>query len=182
MEDEVGISAANLFDSMPYIPTLFHGMATRVRIVLRLGVASMVLCLAGCAREPAARTDEPRVRPHATVRVAPSAGCSDEESKRSAREVLRGFASYYHDSLEGNATASGPAYDPDLYTAAHRKLPFGTRLRVSRTDVERPPVCVTVNDRGPFGSRRRIVDLSRRAAEDLQMVGEGIVPVRVDVL
>jgi rare lipoprotein A len=61
-------------------------------------------------------------------------------------------------------------------------LPFGTRLRVTRTDTNQAPVCVTVNDRGPFAGRRRIVDLSRRAAEALEMIGEGVVPVRVDVL
>jgi rare lipoprotein A (peptidoglycan hydrolase) len=141
-----------------------------------------------CARESELRVDKPATpvgqsgaRPHATARSSLSAGCSEEELSRGARQVLRGFATYYADSLEGNATASGPAYDPDLFTAAHRRLPFGTRLRVTRTDVEQAPVCVTVNDRGPYGSRRRIVDLSRRAAEQLQMIGEGVVPVRVDV-
>jgi rare lipoprotein A len=95
--------------------------------------------------------------------------------------VLSGYASYYADSLSGNPTASGAPYDPDLYSAAHRTLPFGTRLRVTRTDQQVSPVCVTVNDRGPFRGRRRIVDLSRRAAEALDMVGKGVVPVRVDV-
>jgi len=95
--------------------------------------------------------------------------------------VLSGFASYYHDSLSGNPTASGAPYDPGLFSAAHRTLPFGTRLRVTRTDVAAPPVCVTVNDRGPFAGRRRIVDLSRRAAEAIDMTGKGVVPVRVDV-
>jgi rare lipoprotein A len=95
--------------------------------------------------------------------------------------VLSGYASYYADSLSGNLTASGATYDPELYSAAHRTLPFGTRLRVTRTDLKLPPVCVTVNDRGPFRGRRRIVDLSRRAAEALDMVGEGVVPVRVEV-
>jgi rare lipoprotein A len=142
-----------------------------------------------CARENDGRVDQPATpaaqkatRPPATPRSSASAGCSEEELSRQPRKVLKGFATYYADSLEGNATASGPAYDPDLFTAAHRSLPFGSRLRVARTDVGGPPVCVTVNDRGPFGSRRRIVDLSRRAAEQLHMTGEGVVPVKVDVL
>jgi rare lipoprotein A len=95
--------------------------------------------------------------------------------------MLTGYASYYADSLSGNPTASGAPYDPALFSAAHRTLPFGTRLRVTRTDVASAPVCVTVNDRGPFRGRRRIVDLSRRAAEALGMMGKGVVPVRVDV-
>jgi rare lipoprotein A len=94
---------------------------------------------------------------------------------------LDGYASYYADSLSGNLTASGVEYDPDLFSAAHRTLPFGTRVRVTRTDREVPPVCVTVNDRGPWRGRRRIIDLSRRAAEALDMIGEGVVPVRVEV-
>lgn len=95
--------------------------------------------------------------------------------------MLSGFASYYANSLAGNPTASGAPYDPKLFSAAHRTLPFGTRLRVTRTDEKLSPVCVTVNDRGPFSGHRRIVDLSRRAAEQLEMIGEGVVPVRVEV-
>lgn len=145
-------------------------------------------CLGACARERSARVDEPGAPPSArTTRVAPDdtergAGCSDEDLGRAPRQVLRGFASYYANSLAGNPTASGAPYEPRRYSAAHRTLPFGTRLRVSRTDTAQAPVCVTVNDRGPFAGRRRIVDLSRRAAEALEMIGEGVVPVRVDVL
>jgi rare lipoprotein A (peptidoglycan hydrolase) len=148
----------------------------------------LVLCLCGCARERSTHVGEPPPRSGTrTTRSAPGvgdggAGCSDEDRDRSARQVLRGFASYYANSLAGNPTASGAPYEPRLYTAAHRTLPFGTRLRVTRTDTNQAPVCVTVNDRGPFAGRRRIVDLSRRAAEALEMIGEGVVPVRVDVL
>jgi rare lipoprotein A len=100
---------------------------------------------------------------------------------RRARQVLLGYASYYADSLSGNPTASGAPYEPELFSAAHRTLPFGTRVRVTRTDTKLSPVCVTVNDRGPFRGRHRIIDLSRRAAEALEMRGLGVVPVRVEV-
>jgi rare lipoprotein A len=113
--------------------------------------------------------------------VTPGAGCSDEDDAGRAREVLKGYASYYADSLSGNPTASGVEYDPDLFSAAHRTLPFGTRVRVTRTDRKLPPVCVTVNDRGPYRGRRRIIDLSRRAAEALDMIDKGVVPVQVEV-
>ncbi len=93
----------------------------------------------------------------------------------------RGEASYYSDALAGRSTASGEPYDPLRYTAAHRKLPFGTVLRVVRSDDGRS-VYVRVNDRGPFGKRRRIVDLSRRAAEELGMLGQGVANVRLEIV
>jgi rare lipoprotein A len=67
------------------------------------------------------------------------------------------------------------------FTAAHRSLPFGTIVRVVRTDTGRVTY-VKVNDRGPFGSSKRIIDLSRAAAEELQMMRAGVVPVRVEIL
>jgi rare lipoprotein A len=139
--------------------------------------------LYGCAREQTGQA--PRVRPTDSVAGATStsdAGCSDEELRQRARQILRGLATYYHDSLSGELTASGERYDPQELSAAHRTLPFGTRLRVRRTDVSSSPVCVTVNDRGPFAGKKRVVDVSRRAAEQLDMLSAGVVPVLVEVL
>lgn len=95
--------------------------------------------------------------------------------------VQLGYASYYSGSLEGNATASGEPYDPSALTAAHRTLPLGTRISVTRTDTGRT-VVVLVNDRGPYAGTRRIVDLSRAAARRLDMLRAGVVPVRLEVL
>jgi rare lipoprotein A len=95
--------------------------------------------------------------------------------------VLRGEASYYANSLSGRRTASGERYNPRKLTAANRELPFGTRLRVTRVDTGQS-VEVVVNDRGPFGKRRRILDLSRAAAEKLDMIRRGHVEVRAEVL
>jgi rare lipoprotein A len=68
-------------------------------------------------------------------------------------------------------------------TAAHRSLPFGTRVRVTRTDLKSSSVvCVVINDRGPFGHKSYILDLSRRGADWLKMVRRGVVPVKVEVL
>jgi rare lipoprotein A len=156
-----------------------HETVTSPRSCIVIGF--VVVCCA-CGGDRGARAPQPAPRVGAkSTRTGSSAGCSDEDLRRRARQVLNGYASYYADSLSGNPTASGAAYDPALFSAAHRTLPFGTRLRVTRTDVAAPPVCVTVNDRGPFRGRRRIVDLSRRAAEALGMMGKGVVPVRVDV-
>jgi rare lipoprotein A len=104
--------------------------------------------------------------------AAPSSGAAQGEQQ--------GLASYYADSLAGHPTASGEPYDPAELTAAHRTLPLGTRIRVTRDDGR--SVVVRVNDRGPFGSKKRIVDLSRHAAETLGMVRAGVVPVTVRVL
>lgn len=87
-------------------------------------------------------------------------------------------ASYYGRSLAGNPTASGEPYDPEEYTAAHRSLPLGTRLLVSRSGES---VRVTVNDRGPYAAGHDL-DLSLAAARELGLIGPGSAPVRVTVL
>lgn len=96
-------------------------------------------------------------------------------------DTLEGKASYYHASLAGNTTANGEVYDPALLTAASRDLPFGTIVRVTRIDNGKQ-VTVRVNDRGPFGDKSRILDLSRAAAEQLDMVRAGVVKIRAEVL
>ena len=91
-----------------------------------------------------------------------------------------GKASYYADSLAGNHTANGERYDPKLLTAAHKKLPFGTIVDVTRTDT-RATVRVRINDRGPFAAGR-IIDLSRRAAESIDMIRAGVVDVELRIV
>ncbi len=98
-----------------------------------------------------------------------------------ALATLEGEASYYGDSLSGHKTASGEPYRPTALTAAHRKLPLGTILRVTRADGTRS-VYVRINDRGPYGSSRRILDLSRAAAEQLGMIRAGVLEVRAEVV
>jgi rare lipoprotein A len=99
-----------------------------------------------------------------------------------ALDVLRGRASYYHDGLAGRPTATGEPYDPQAFTCAHRTLPFGTVLRVVLADDAARSVTVRVNDRGPFGDARRIVDLSRAAADQLGIVRRGVAEVRAEIL
>jgi rare lipoprotein A len=88
-----------------------------------------------------------------------------------------GLASFY---TEGTQTASGERFDTNELTAAHRTLPFGTRLRVTNVATGRS-VTVRVNDRGPFVPGRD-VDVSYSAAETLGMVGRGIAKVKLDVV
>ncbi len=91
-----------------------------------------------------------------------------------------GSASYYAGHFEGNRTASGAVFRQSQLTAAHRTLPFGTKLLVTNLKNNRS-VVVTVNDRGPV-PRSRILDLSFAGARELRMVGSGVVPIRTEVL
>jgi rare lipoprotein A len=95
--------------------------------------------------------------------------------------IQTGLAVYYADSLHGRKTASGAPYDKNALTAAHRSLPFGTVVEVTNLE-NRRTVRVEINDRGPFGDGDRIIDLSRAAAERIDMIGAGIVKVRVEVV
>ena len=88
-----------------------------------------------------------------------------------------GLASYYADRFHGRLTANGERYDRQALTAAHRHLPFGTRVVVTRPD-DRSSVTVRINDRGPC-VRGRIIDLSHAAAQKLDMLRLGVVKVRV---
>ena len=99
---------------------------------------------------------------------------------RPALPVITGRASWYGEAHHGLLTASGERYDMNALTAAHRTLPFGTRLRVMNLDNERV-VEVRVNDRGPV-IPGRILDLSYRAARKLGAVGTGVIPVSITVL
>lgn len=98
-----------------------------------------------------------------------------------ALATLRGKATYYADSLAGNHTANGDVYDPAQFTAAHKKLAFGTIVRVIREDTGRTTY-VRINDRGPFGSAERIIDVSKAAAKELDMLRAGVVGVRVEIV
>ena len=88
-----------------------------------------------------------------------------------------GAASYYADRFHGRQTASGERYDRNAYTAAHRRLPFGTKVQVTRLDTG-SSVEVRINDRGPF-VKGRVIDLSYAAAKRLGMLRKGVVKVRV---
>ena len=91
-----------------------------------------------------------------------------------------GMASFYGRQFEGRRTASGERYDPGELTGAHRTLEFGTRVRVTRLDDGRQ-VEVRINDRGPW-VKGRVIDLSRSAAEKLDIVRAGTARVRVEVV
>ena len=90
------------------------------------------------------------------------------------------MASYYAHKFHGRRTANGEIYDMEKLTAAHRTLPFNTKVRVTNLSNGKS-VVLRINDRGPFKSGR-IIDVSLRAARDLGFISDGIVKVRVKAL
>ena len=100
-------------------------------------------------------------------------------AKRGAAQS--GKASWYGKRFQGHKTASGERFDAGALTAAHRTLPFGTRVEVTNLANGRR-VVVRINDRGPFGGRGRILDLSEAAAKRLDMKRAGVARVRLRVL
>lgn len=101
---------------------------------------------------------------------------------QAGKNLGRGQASYYGPGLHGRPTASGERFDRRALTAAHRSLPFGTRVRVQNLLTGRS-VDVRINDRGPF-VRHRIIDLSEAAGGriGLHRKGGGVAPVRITLL
>lgn len=130
-------------------------MPPRILLAYALLLALCLSFASGCARS---RPTEGRVR----------AGVSQS-----------GIASYYADKYHGRKTASGETFDQNKMTAAHRTLPFGTKVRVTNV-VSGKSVTVRVNDRGPF-VKGRVIDLSRAAAQKLGIVRAGLAEVKVQV-
>lgn len=101
-------------------------------------------------------------------------------SQQPVMQTASGTASWYGSKFHGRRTANGERYDMHQMTAAHRTLPFGTKVRVTNQRNGRS-VVVRINDRGPFAGRR-IIDLSRGAAGQIGMVNSGVAPVKLEVL
>ena len=135
-------------------------LAGRRRDLLAAGVLVAVGALAGCSTTP----DRRRAAPDAAPAPRPS-----------GTELARGSASWYGPGFHGKRTASGERFDMNALTAAHRTLPFGTRVRVinMQNGLE---VVVRINDRGPHAADR-IIDLSRAAAAAIDMLRAGEAPV-----
>ena len=89
----------------------------------------------------------------------------------------KGYASYYADFYEGRKTANGEVFKHNKITAAHKKLPFGTKVEVTNLKNNKS-IVVRINDRGPF-VKGRIIDLSKAAAKEIDMIGDGIVKVKI---
>jgi rare lipoprotein A len=134
------------------------------RAVLVFASAACIVFSAGCAKKKQVSTRAP-----ARTHSAPNAPIAAVET---------GLASWYGSPYHGRAAANGEIYDMDKLTAAHRTLPFGTMVRVTRTDSGQS-VEVRITDRGPFVDGR-IIDLSRAAARAIDLIGPGVAEVRVE--
>ncbi|MDX5373626.1 MAG: septal ring lytic transglycosylase RlpA family protein [Pseudomonadaceae bacterium] len=151
----------------------------------KLATALLPLALlAGCATPrgeapavPAAVQATASARPAVAPPAPPE---KPAEPRPSPAYQAEGQASYYATRLHGRRTASGERLDNHDFTAAHRELPFGTRVRVTNLANERS-VVVRITDRGPHG-RGRLIDLSQAAARQLDMLRSGVARVRLESL
>jgi len=149
-----------LFNSQSAIRRKHGGfILKRVYPCLLISLLIGALLLSGCGRKS-------RVRPPAAVSVP--------------GRTQVGTASWYGRPYHGRPTASGEIYDMEKLTAAHRTLPFGTRVKVENLE-NHQSVDLRINDRGPF-VEDRIIDVSRAAARVLVMLGTGTAKVRLEVL
>jgi len=92
-------------------------------------------------------------------------------------KTQKGYASYYSDYYEGRKTANGEIFQHSKITAAHKTLPFGTKVLVTNLSNHKT-VVVRINDRGPY-VRRRIIDLTKTAAREIDLIGAGITKVKI---
>ena len=169
--------------------------------MMRIGTAALavsLLAIAGCARE-SARPAPPPERVPAPVPAARRASATCRATSRARRAAIRrstkstagatsccrrpqaiveqGVASWYGPDFHGGRTATGETYDMNAMTGAHPTLPLPAWVRVTNLENGRS-VVVRLNDRGPF-SKNRIIDLSRAAAEQLDMIRTGTAKVEV---
>ncbi len=153
---------------------------------LNILLALVAIVISGCAASPRFTGTSPG----STSNGGASRTVLTSEASRDAPRVqppdgkalltLEGVASYYADEFHGRLTSNGEMYDMHGLTAAHRTLPFGTKVRVTNLENGKS-VVVRINDRGPF-KEGRIIDLTLGAAKELDMIRNGTAKVRLEVL
>ena len=158
---------------------------------LTVGRLAALVCLlavfvAGCAgRRTVANRPPTPVQPDATsapsAKAEPNANSAARPtSDRPGQPFEEGKASWYGAPFHGRRASNGEVYDMNKLTAAHRTLPFNTVVRVTNM-TNGKSTTVRITDRGPFVDNR-IIDLSFAAAKEIESVGPGVVPVRLDIL
>lgn len=153
---------------------------------LTLGVC-VVVGMTGCASSPGEKVtldlSSPAELSDATPGLAPP-GEPDFKGVAPTREVerseLRGEASWYGKRHHGRLTANGEHFNMNGFTAAHRTLPFNTIVRVT-DKTTRKTVVVRINDRGPY-KESRIIDLSKAAASEIDIIKRGVTSVNLEIL
>jgi len=141
-------------------------------------ILSGVVLLAACSVSPRyTRSSRQNRQSHSNRSVTQISGVRYSKGKPYS-EV--GYASYYANKFNGRKTANGERYYKNVYTAAHRSLPFNTLVKVTNLSNNKS-VILRINDRGPF-VKNRILDVSRCAAEDLGIIKSGIGKVKIEVV
>ena len=130
--------------------------------------------------EPLAPEPVQAVAPKAPVVVQPPVVAPPKPAKTLVVSTSTGEASWYGPGFFGNRTANGEVFRPGTMTAAHRTLPFGTKVKVTNLRNGKETI-VRINDRGPF-SGHRVIDIAHGAAQHLGLVSSGIAQVRLEVL
>jgi len=158
---------------------LVPGTLTRSRTAFALIAATLLV--GGSISEASAKSRHHRHHSHHASKAQAAGGSwLDSNASIGSQSSGRGFsgkASYYGNE-SGSRTASGQRFNQNAMTAAHRSLPFGTKLRVTHRGQS---VIVTVNDRGPF-IRGRVLDLSKGAARAIGLTGAGVGHVTAEVV
>ena len=154
------------------------GTQTRSRTAFALIAATLLV--GGSISEASAKSRHHRHHHHAHKAQAPGTSWLDSNASIGSQSTGRGFsgkASYYGNE-SGSRTASGQRFNQNAMTAAHRSLPFGTKLRVTHRGQS---VVVTINDRGPF-IKGRVLDLSTGAARAIGLTGAGVGHVTAELI
>ncbi|WP_028348508.1 septal ring lytic transglycosylase RlpA family protein [Bradyrhizobium murdochi] len=164
---------------MLHTNNVMPGTLTRSRTALALIAATLLV--GGAVTEASAKSRHHRHHHHHASKAKTAGGnWLDANASTGSQSTGRGFsgkASFYGNE-SGSKTASGQRFNQNAMTAAHRSLPFGTKLRVTHRGQS---VIVTINDRGPF-IRGRVLDLSKGAARAIGLTGAGVGHVTAEVI
>ncbi|WP_348682465.1 septal ring lytic transglycosylase RlpA family protein [Acidovorax soli] len=182
------VACAPLPVADPGLPEAAAGMSTEPRNACELaqqrGASRSRFCAPAAGKQveppPRAKPVPEPARNEAARRGADSAEPQDSADGPVRESDQQGLASWYGPRFHGRRTASGEIFNRRDFTAAHRSLPFGTRVCV-RSQLTGRAVVVRINDRGPF-SGNRVIDVSQAAAQELGMLGLGIKPVELWLL
>ena len=158
---------------------LVPGTLTRSRTAFALIAATLLV--GGSISEASAKSRHHRHHSHHASKAQAAGGSwLDSNASIGSQSSGRGFAgkASFYGNESGSRTASGARFNQNAMTAAHRSLPFGTKLRVTHRGQS---VIVTVNDRGPF-IRGRVLDLSKGAARAIGLTGAGVGHVTAEVI
>lgn len=126
------------------------------------------------------RLSSSTIEPGQVILIPPVSKPNTQQLPASVIKNAQGLASWYGPGFHGRKTASGERFNMYQLTAAHRTLPFGSQVRVTRLDSGQS-VLVRINDRGPH-VYSRIIDLSYQAARSINLIGPGSAPVRIEVV